>query len=255
MTDAQYRQALALFRYGLIAEFIQLPAGSRGLYARLREKARADYTIPGSTRTRVAAGDAAPLAQGLPPRRVRCAAAQGARRSRPLARTAPGGGRCAAEPEGRAAAPVDPAVDPRRAAKRRGARVAWRCRPPPCTGCLSRAGLMHKASAERASTQDRRRFAFAHAGQLWMSDVMHGPSVAHARARRGARPISSPSSTMPPAWCPTAPSRCPRTPKRSCRCSSRRCCVAAFRNACTSTTAPTTARSTSRWCAPSSASP
>ena len=54
MTDAHYRQALALFRYGLIAEFIQLPAGSRGLYARLREKARAEYTIPGSTRTRVA---------------------------------------------------------------------------------------------------------------------------------------------------------------------------------------------------------
>ena len=48
MTDAEYRQALALFRYGLIAEFIQLPAGSRGLYAQLREKARADYTIPGS---------------------------------------------------------------------------------------------------------------------------------------------------------------------------------------------------------------
>jgi len=42
MTDTQYRQALALFRYGLIAEFIQLPAGSRGLYARLRDKARAD---------------------------------------------------------------------------------------------------------------------------------------------------------------------------------------------------------------------
>ena len=45
MSDAQYAQALALFRYGLIAEFIQLPAGSRGLYARLREKANADYTI------------------------------------------------------------------------------------------------------------------------------------------------------------------------------------------------------------------
>ena len=30
MTNAQYRQALALFRYGLIAEFIQLPAGTRG---------------------------------------------------------------------------------------------------------------------------------------------------------------------------------------------------------------------------------
>ena len=54
MTDDQYRQALALFRYGLIAEFIQLPPGSRGLYARLREKANAEYTIPGSKRTRVA---------------------------------------------------------------------------------------------------------------------------------------------------------------------------------------------------------
>jgi hypothetical protein len=25
---------------------------------------------------------------------------------------------------------------------------------------------------------DRRRFAFAQAGELWMSDVMHGPTVA-----------------------------------------------------------------------------
>jgi putative transposase len=49
---------------------------------------------------------------------------------------------------------------------------------------LSRAGLMHKAALD-ASNQDRRRFAFAHAGQLWMSDVMHGPSVAiPGRGRR-----------------------------------------------------------------------
>lgn len=54
MTDEQYRQALALFRYGLIAEFTHLPAGGPGLYARLREKAQADYVIPGTTRTRVA---------------------------------------------------------------------------------------------------------------------------------------------------------------------------------------------------------
>lgn len=55
MTDAEYRQALALFRYGLIAEFVPLPANSRGLYARLREKAAHEYSIPGSARTRVAA--------------------------------------------------------------------------------------------------------------------------------------------------------------------------------------------------------
>ncbi len=49
MTDTPDRKALALFRYGLIADLIHLPAGSRGLYARLREKAAADYTIPGSS--------------------------------------------------------------------------------------------------------------------------------------------------------------------------------------------------------------
>lgn len=41
---------------------------------------------------------------------------------------------------------------------------------------FSRAGLMSKATPP--SEQDRRRFAFAHAGELWMSDVMHGPTVA-----------------------------------------------------------------------------
>lgn len=43
---------------------------------------------------------------------------------------------------------------------------------------LARAGLMDKAAVgDGASGADRRRFAFAEPGQLWMSDVMHGPSV------------------------------------------------------------------------------
>jgi transposase InsO family protein len=42
---------------------------------------------------------------------------------------------------------------------------------------FSRAGLMNKAGDAAETAQDRRRFAFAHPGQLWMSDVMHGPSV------------------------------------------------------------------------------
>ena len=54
MTDTPDRQAIALFRYRLIADLIHLPAGSRGLYAWLREKAAADYSIPGSKRIRVA---------------------------------------------------------------------------------------------------------------------------------------------------------------------------------------------------------
>ena len=57
MTDAdtEHRQQVALFRYGLIAEFVHLPPGEPGLYQRLEAKARLEYTIPGSTRTRVAA--------------------------------------------------------------------------------------------------------------------------------------------------------------------------------------------------------
>ena len=39
MPDNPERQATALFRYGLIAEFLQQPAGERGLYCLL-------YTSP-----------------------------------------------------------------------------------------------------------------------------------------------------------------------------------------------------------------
>ena len=56
MTDSNtdHRHAVALFRYGLIADLVQLPAGSKGLYRRLQEKAGHAYTIPGSRRTTVA---------------------------------------------------------------------------------------------------------------------------------------------------------------------------------------------------------
>ena len=44
---------------------------------------------------------------------------------------------------------------------------------------LSRHGLMRKAGkdGEGGGDQDRRRFAFQKAGELWMSDVMYGPAV------------------------------------------------------------------------------
>ena len=37
---------------------------------------------------------------------------------------------------------------------------------------------------------DRRRFSYRWAGQLWMSDVMHGPSVADGKRRRKSYLIS-----------------------------------------------------------------
>jgi transposase InsO family protein len=49
---------------------------------------------------------------------------------------------------------------------------------------LAREGLM-RPRPEAPSSNDRRRFAFERAGQLWMSDVMHGPTVAvEGRGRR-----------------------------------------------------------------------
>jgi hypothetical protein len=47
---------------------------------------------------------------------------------------------------------------------------------------LSKAGLMDKKSGD--GDQDRRRFAFERAGQLWSSDVMHGPGVMIDGVRR-----------------------------------------------------------------------
>jgi len=52
--DSDQGHAVALFRYGLIADLVQLQPGSKGLYALIAQKAASEYSIPGSTRTRVA---------------------------------------------------------------------------------------------------------------------------------------------------------------------------------------------------------
>ena len=48
---------------------------------------------------------------------------------------------------------------------------------------LRREGLTGRAAAQGPAT-DRRRFNYRRAGQLWMSDVMHGPKVPEGRRRR-----------------------------------------------------------------------
>lgn len=53
--DAERRQQVALFRYGLIADLVQLPPHHRGIYKLLEQKAAHEYDIPGSLRRRVAA--------------------------------------------------------------------------------------------------------------------------------------------------------------------------------------------------------
>jgi transposase InsO family protein len=169
------RHAVALFRYGLIADLVHLPPGTKGLYERIGEKAAASYTIPGSTRTRVAAET---LRDWL--KRYR-AGGFDALLPRPRADR----GRARALPE----ALVDLLVTLKEDQPRlsvplliRAARASGQVPPelplPSSTvhRLLSRRGLMRKAP-DTPSDLDRRRFAFARAGELWMSDVMHGPAV------------------------------------------------------------------------------
>jgi putative transposase len=176
MTDVdQHAQAVALFRYGLIADLAQLPPGSAGLYARIREKAAADYTIPGTTRTRVAAET---IRDWL--KRYRRG---GFDALMPRRRADRGRSRAIPEPVAEllySLKELKPALSVRLLI--REARATGQVPPelplPPSTvhRLLASAGLMEK-KPDQPRSQDRRRFAFAEAGELWMSDVMHGPKV------------------------------------------------------------------------------
>ena len=62
--------AIALFRYGLIAQLVHTPPESGQQEQLLREIAARTYTIPGSTRTRDQRHDAAALPQDLSRRKA-----------------------------------------------------------------------------------------------------------------------------------------------------------------------------------------
>lgn len=183
MTDAEYRQAIALFRYGVIAEFVHLPANSRGLYAKLREKAARSYTIPGSRRTTVA----------VETMRHWLAAYRRAGFDALIPKGRSDRGRPRALPQELADALIALKDEqPRlsipqliRAVVDSGAASADLHLPPSTVHrLLARAGVMRKPNEQIPRGVDRRRFAFAHAGELWMSDVMHAISVGDEHGRR-----------------------------------------------------------------------
>ena len=173
--DSDHAQAVALFRYGLIADLVRLEPGSKGLYALIEHKATESYTIPGSPRTRVAAETIRDWLKAyrrggfdalLPKRR----ADRGQSRSLP-----PEVVDVLLEiKEGNPKLSVQLVI---REARRRD-EVPDELPLPNSTvhRLLARHGLMNKPRGE-STEADRRRFAFAQAGELWMSDVMHGPSI------------------------------------------------------------------------------
>lgn len=175
---------VALFRYGLIADLKDLPPGTKGLGERLAQKAALRYCIPGSTRTRV---QAETLRYWLRAYRK--------------------GGFDALKPKPRKDAGTSHALPAQvadllcslkeekpthsvqmliRELRDQGhVEPDFPIAPSTAHRLLSRAGLMRKRGESEG--KDRRRFSFEHAGDLWMSDVMHGPSVAiEGRGKRKA---------------------------------------------------------------------
>jgi len=183
--DDKAHEQIALFRYGLIADLLHRPQGERGLHPLLREKAEKVYEIPGSRRTRVAAET---IRDWLEAYRQ-----GGFDALRPKSRRDQGHARAIPQPladllcnlkEEHPALSVNLLIEQARAAA--GVGQELHLAPATVHRLLSRHGLMDKKRGE-PSSNDRRRFAFDNAGELWMSDVMHGPAVvAEDRRKRKA---------------------------------------------------------------------
>ena len=176
-SDDDLRQAIALFRYSVIADLVHLPLGTPGIGDKLRDKASQPYTIPGSERTHVAAE----TIRGW----IRLYRYGGFEALYPKPRTDRGQPRRLPPEvaERLIALKVDnPAWSVRaviKAAREGG--VDHSLAPSTVHRLFSRGGLFDKKPPDGA---DRRRFAFRDAGELWMSDIMHGPKVRLGRSRR-----------------------------------------------------------------------
>ena len=172
-SNSDLAREVALFRFSVIAELLHLSPGSPERAAAFRAKARRDYDIPGSNRRRVAE-------QTL----------------RDWLRLYNEGGFDALHPKPRSDRGRPRRTPPAVAAlltELKERHPEWSVRTvmrqaqasghlPPGTRLvaatvyrlLKHAGLADR-SPESAAAKDRRRFAFRHAGELWMSDVLHGP--------------------------------------------------------------------------------
>jgi transposase InsO family protein len=179
---ASHEETVALFRYGLIADLLHLSPGDRTLNRRLREKAAREYDIPGSARRRVATETLrdwlyAYRRGGFDALKPRPRRDTGQARALPqavadqlctLKETHPTFSVAMLIATARQQLLVPPEIV---------------LAPATVHRLLSRQGLMARRAGE-PTPNDRRRFAFEAPNELWMSDVMHGPSVRDADDRR-----------------------------------------------------------------------
>lgn len=180
MTKQVKPDDVALFRYGIIADFANLPSGTKGLYAMIKKKADQDYLIPGSRRTRVSEET---IRSWLKKHRK-----GGYEALLPKERTDKGKARrmprevadlllTIKEDEPELTVPL--IIKKVRAS----GKVADTVRLPESTvyKLFVRHGLNKKITS---AGKDHRCFAYEHAGELCMSDVMHGPAVKNKHGRK-----------------------------------------------------------------------
>lgn len=163
----------ALFRYGIISDFINLPPGTKGLYAQIKKKAEQDYLIPGSRRTRVAEET---IRSWLKKYRAGGfdALLPKERRDKGKARRLP----LEVADVLLAVKEENPELTVPLVIKtaRGSGKIPNDIRLPESTiyKLLARNGYTKKKSSP---DKDHRRFSYQYAGDLWMSDVMHGPAI------------------------------------------------------------------------------
>ena len=180
--DGDRRQQVALFRFERIADLLRLEAGSKALRRRLRERAGQECSIPGTSRQRVSATTlrrwmARYRAGGLEALYPKPRSDRGRRRA-----LAPElASLLVAIKEREPDLPVRKVI--RRARREGPVPAAVRLAPTTVYRLLRDEGLMRRTPHEEAS-QDQRRWGYLRAGELWMSDVLHGPKI---RCDRGGR--------------------------------------------------------------------
>lgn len=167
-------EEVALFRFGLIADLVHLRPGEPGLYERLAKKAEGEHRIPGTSRNRVAAETMRDWLKayrklgfdGLKPRPRKDT---GQSRALPQAVVDLLVSIKDENPELSVQLVIKEALATQKVP------AELQLAPTTVHRLLARAGLMRKGGG--GAEGDRRRFAFQKAGELWMSDVMHGPTV------------------------------------------------------------------------------
>lgn len=173
-------EQIALFRFGVLGDLVHFTPGEVAIYQQLKEKAEREYQIPFTTRTRVAAETIRDWLKSY-----RKAGFDGLK---PKPRADLGESRAIPRevadllltlkeehPESSVRQVIAWAQD-------NGLPEGIKLKPTTVNRLLGRHGLMDRETP--AADKDRRRFAFQKAGELWMSDVMHGPAVLVGKQKR-----------------------------------------------------------------------